>query len=40
MGCREAKVDCILDETCDGGRLKVMLEVPSSGWSTVLLVKV
>lgn len=40
MGCREVSFECILDDTCDGGKLKVMLDVPSSGWRTVLFVKV
>lgn len=38
--CLETTRDSIRDETCDGGRLKVTLDVPSSGCITVLLVKV
>lgn len=40
VACLDATVDCIRDETCDGGRLKVILAVPSSGCITVLFVNV
>lgn len=41
VGCLEVAVDCIRDDICDGGKLNVMLEVPSSdGWRTVLFVNV
>jgi hypothetical protein len=38
--CLETTRDSIREDTCDGGRLKVTLDVPSSGCMTVLLVKV
>lgn len=31
VGCRELAIDSILDDICDGGKLKVTLDVPSSG---------
>lgn len=38
--CLEFIFEVILDETCDDGRLKVILVVPSSGCRTVLFVNV